>query len=173
MVFSLLAFFISVLMVDLALPIFGSLIDRDLTSSLFQDPDMLFVFVGIAVLIGFLSGGYPSFIISSFHPIQILKGTLRIGSKSSAFFRNSLVVVQFVVSIILIVCTIVIHNQLSYIRNRNLGFDKDQIITVLTMDRNLERNTEPLKKELMNYPRNSGSLRFPRLAFNNTKILYG
>jgi putative ABC transport system permease protein len=152
MVFSLLALMISVLMVDLALPVFGSLIDRDLTSSLFLDLDILFVFLGIAVLIGFLSGGYPAFIISSFHPIQILKGTLRIGSKSSVFFRNSLVVVQFVVSIILIVCTFVIHNQLSYIRNRNLGFDKEQIVTVYTMDRNLERNTEPLKKELMNNP---------------------
>jgi putative ABC transport system permease protein len=152
MVFSLLALMISVLLVDLALPVFGSLIDRNLTSSLFLDLDMLFVFLGIAVLIGFLSGSYPSFIISSFHPIQILKGTLRIGSKSSVFFRNSLVVVQFVVSIVLIVCTIVIHNQLSYIKNRNLGFDKEQIITVYTMDRNLERNTEPLKQELMNYP---------------------
>jgi len=151
-VFSLLALMISVLMVDLALPVFGSLIDRNLTSSLFLDLDILFVFLGIAVLIGFLSGAYPAFIISSFHPIQIFKGTLRIGSKSSIFFRNSLVVVQFIVSIILIVCTFVIHNQLSYIRNRNLGFDKEQIVTVYTMDRNLERNTEPLKKELMNNP---------------------
>ncbi len=152
MVFSLLALMISVLMVDLALPAFGSLIDRNLTSSLFLDPDILFAFLGLAILIGFLSGGYPAFIISSFHPIQILKGTLRIGSKSSVFFRNSLVVVQFVVSIILIVCTFVIHNQLSYIRNRNLGFDKEQIVTVYTMDRNLKRNSEILKKELMNNP---------------------
>jgi len=152
MVFSLLALTISVLMVDLALPVFGSLIDRDLTSSLFLDLDILFVFLGLAVLIGVLSGGYPSFIISSFHPIQILKGTLRIGSTSSVFFRNSLVVVQFVVSIILIICTFVIHNQLNFIRNRDLGFDKDQIITVYTMDRNLKRNSEILKQELMNNP---------------------
>jgi len=152
MAFSLLAFFISVLTVDLALPVFGSLIDRNLISSLFLDLHILFTFLGIAVLIGFLSGGYPAIIISSFHPIQILKGTLRIGSKSSAFFRNSLVVVQFVVSIILIICTFVIHNQLSYIRNRNLGFDKEQIVTVYTMDRNLKMNSEILKRELMNNP---------------------
>ena len=152
MFFSLLALMISVLMVDLALPAFGALIDRNLTSSLFLNPDILFVFLGIAVLVGLLSGGYPAFIISSFHPIQIIKGTLRIGSKSSAVFRNSLVIAQFVVSIILIVCTFVIHNQLSYIRNRNLGFDKGQIVSVYTMDRNLERNTDPLKKELLNIP---------------------
>ncbi len=156
MVFSLFAFIISVLIVDLVRPAFGALIDRNLTSSLFLDLDILFFFLGIAVLIGFLSGGYPAFIISSFHPNQILKGRLKIGSKSSVFFRNSLVVAQFVVSIILIVCTFVIHNQLSFIRNRNLGFDKEQIVTVYTMDRNLERNTEPLKRELMNTPRITG-----------------
>ena len=151
-VFSILALMISFLLVDLALPAFGSLIERNLTLSLLQDLDILLVFLGIAVFIGVLSGSYPAFFISSFRPIQIIKGTLRIGSKSSAVFRNSLVVVQFVVSIILIVCTFVIHNQLSYIRNRNLGFDKEQIVTVYTMDRNLEGNPEPLKKELLQNP---------------------
>jgi putative ABC transport system permease protein len=61
-------------------------------------------------------------------------------------------VVQFVVSIILIVCTFVIHSQLGYIRNRNLGFDREQIVTIYTMDRNLKSNPEPLKKELLKNP---------------------
>jgi len=152
MVFSILAFMISLLLVDLVLPAFSSLIERELPLSLFQNLDMLLVFLGISVFIGLLSGSYPAFFISSFHPIQIIKGTLRIGTKSSAVFRNSLFVAQFIVSIILIVCTFVIHGQLSYIKNKNLGFDKEQIIAVYTMDRNLGRNTEPLKKELLKNP---------------------
>jgi len=152
MVFSILALMISFLLVGLVLPAFGYLIERNLTLNLFQDLDMLLVFLGIAIFIGLLSGSYPAFFISSFHPIQIIKGTLRIGSKSSAVFRNSLVVVQFVVSIVLIVCTFVIHNQVSFIRNRNLGFDKEQMITVYTMDRNLKRNSESLKRELLKNP---------------------
>jgi len=152
MVFSTLAIMIAFLLVELVLPAFGYLIERNLTLNLFQDPDMLLVFLGIAVFIGLFSGSYPAFFISSFNPIQIIKGTLRVGSKSSSVFRNSLVVVQFVVSIILIVCTFVIYNQLSYIRNRNLGFDKEQIVTVYTMDINLKRNIEPLKKELLKNP---------------------
>ena len=152
MVFSTLALMISALLVGLVLPAFGYLIERNLTLSLFKDLDMLLVFLGIAVFIGLISGSYPAFFISSFNPIQIIKGTLRIGSKNSSAFRNSLVVVQFVVSIILIVCTFVIYNQLSYIRNRNLGFDKEQIVTVYTMDINLKRNIEPLKKELLKNP---------------------
>jgi putative ABC transport system permease protein len=117
-----------------------------------MNPEILFVYLGFSVLIGFLSGSYPAFIISSFHPIQILKGRLKIGSKGSVVFRDSLVVVQFVISIILIICTLVIHNQLSFIRNRDLGFDKDQIITIYTMDRNIEQNSEIFKKELMDHP---------------------
>ncbi len=152
MVFSILALMISFLLVGLVLSAFGYLIERNLTLNLFQDLDMLLVFLGIAIFIGLLSGSYPAFFISSFHPIQIIKGTLRIGSKSSAVFRNSLVVVQFVVSIVLIVCTFVIHNQLSFIRNRNLGFDKEQMVTVYTMDRNLKRNPESLKRELLKNP---------------------
>lgn len=152
MVFSILALMISFLLVGLVLPAFGYLIERNLTLSLFQDLDILLVFLGIAVFIGLFSGSYPAFFISSFHPLQIIKGTLRIGSKSSAVFRNSLVVVQFVVSIVLIVCTFVIHNQLSFIRNRNLGFDKEQMVTVYTMDRNLKKNPESLKRELLKNP---------------------
>ena len=151
-VFSVLALMISLLLVDLVLAVFGTLLGKNLTLSLFQDLGMLLIFLGSAILIGFLSGSYPAFFISSFRPIQIIKGTLRIGSKGSAVFRNSLVIIQFVVSIILIVCTFVIHNQLSYIRNRNLGFDKEQIVTIYTMDRNLEENPEPLKKELLRNP---------------------
>jgi putative ABC transport system permease protein len=154
--FSVLALMISFLLVDLVLSGFCSLIERNLTLSLSQDLNMVLVFLGLAVFIGFLSGSYPAFFISSFHPIKVIKGTLIIGSKSSAVFRNSLVVVQFAVSIILIVCTFVIHNQLSYIRNRNLGFDREQIVTVYTMDENLKRNPEPLKKELLKNPGISG-----------------
>jgi len=152
LVFSSLALMISFLLVDLVWLPFGSLIGRKLTLNPFQNLDMVLIFIGIAIIIGFLSGSYPAFFTSSFQPIQIIKGTQKIGSKSSAVFRNSLVVVQFVVSTILIICTFVIHNQLSYIRNRNLGFDKDQIITVYTLDGNLQRNPEPFKEGLLEYP---------------------
>jgi len=150
--FSILALLISFILVDLMWPAFGSLIGRELMSNPFQNLDMVLIFLGAAVIIGFFSGSYPAFLISSFQPIQIIKGTLRIGSRSSALFRNSLVVVQFAVSIILIICTFMIQSQLNYIRNRNLGFDRDQIITIYTLDGNLKRNPGPFKEELLEYP---------------------
>ncbi|MDH4218919.1 MAG: ABC transporter permease [Candidatus Aminicenantes bacterium] len=152
LIFSILALLISLLAVDLVLPVFSSMIERDLTLNLFHNLDLLLIFLSITIFAGLLSGSYPAFLVSSFQPIQIIKGTLIIGTKSSAVFRNSLVVVQFVVSIILLVCTFVIHNQLNYIRNRDLGFDKEQIVTFYTMDMNLKRNPEPFKKELLKNP---------------------
>lgn len=156
MVFAILALAISFLLVELVAAALASSFEMNVTLSLFRNLDMVWAFLGITILIGFVSGSYPAFFVSSFHPLQIIKGTLRIGSKSSPLLRNSLVVVQFIVSIIIIICTFVIHNQLSYISNKNLGFDKEQIITVYTMDIDLKRNIEPLKKELLESPEITG-----------------
>lgn len=152
MVFSLLALVIAFLLADCLLPVFSSLMDRNFTLNFFQNLEMLWVFLGTAVFIGFFSGSYPAFFLSSFLPIRVIKGTLRISSKGSAVFRGSLVVTQFVVSIILIICTFVIHDQLNYIKNRDLGFEKEQIITLYTMDENLKRNPDYLKTELLKNP---------------------
>jgi putative ABC transport system permease protein len=126
--------------------------ERDLTLDLLNNLDLLFIFLSITFFMGLLSGSYPAFLVSSFQPAQIIKGNLKIGSKKSAVFRNSLVVVQFAISIILLIGTFVIHEQLHYIHNKNLGFDKEQIITVYTMDQNLKRNPESFKMELLKNP---------------------
>ena len=150
--FAVLAYGISLLVVGLVLPAFNSLIERDLSLDLVGNLGWLLAFFCAAVLVGFLSGSYPAFLVSSFQPLQIIKRTMRIGSKSSAVFRNSLVVTQFVVSIGLLVCTFVIHDQLDYIRNKDLGFGRDEIVTVYTMDMALKRNPEPFKQELLKNP---------------------
>jgi putative ABC transport system permease protein len=150
--FSILALLISFILVELIWMPFGSLIGRESMPNPFMNLDMVLVFIVIAIIVGFFSGSYPAFFVSSFQPIQIIKGNLKIGSKSSGIFRNSLVVIQFVVSIILIVCAFVIHKQLDYIKNRNLGFAKDQIISLYTLDGDLKKNPEPFKEELMRSP---------------------
>lgn len=146
---SFIALLISFFMIDLFWNPFGSLIGRDLMPNPFRDPSLLLPLLGIGVIVGFFSGSYPALLVSSFQPIQIIKGTLKVGSKNSALFRNLLIVAQFIVSIILLACTFVIHKQLDFIRNRDLGFDKDQIITVYTLDGALKKNPQPLKEELL------------------------
>jgi putative ABC transport system permease protein len=150
--FSFLALLVSLLIVDLFLPVLSSLLEKGLTLNLLQNLDLLLIFLSITVFVGLFSGSYPAFLVSSFQPIQIIKGTMKIGSRSSSLFRNSLVVIQFVVSIILLVCTFVIHKQLNYISTRDIGFDREQIVTIYTMDMNLKRNPEPFKNKLLEDP---------------------
>ncbi len=173
LIFSVIAFLISLVMVDLALPIFNSLMERDLTLDLLSNLDMLFIFLSITFFMGLLSGSYPAFLVSSFQPAQIIKGKLKIGSKKSTVFRNSLVVVQFAVSMVLLFSTFVIHNQLHYIHNKKLGFDKEQVITVYTMDQNLKRDPESFERELLQNPNILGvsaSLDLPTTIRRSTNV---
>ncbi|WP_277484857.1 ABC transporter permease [Catalinimonas alkaloidigena] len=83
----------------------------------------------LGVLVGILAGSYPAFYLTKFRPVEVLRGRLAGGSKNT-WLRNSLVVFQFVVSIVLIVCTIMVYEQLQFIRNKDLGFDKENIIVL-------------------------------------------
>lgn len=114
---------LAVLIVVLTLPLFNLLADKDLALHL-SDLGML---ASIALISGILSGIYPSLILSGFQPIKVLKGNFGIPS-GNLIFRNGLVVVQFVVSIILLIGTVVVYNQLQFIKNRSLGFDKENLL---------------------------------------------
>ncbi|MDG1277262.1 MAG: ABC transporter permease [Algoriphagus sp.] len=125
---SSISFLIAVPLVSLLLPFFNDLAGRELTVPFSQ-----FTFYGILIIgaigTGLLAGIYPAFFLSGFKPISILKGKVSMGMRSG-MVRSSLVVFQFAISIILIIATIVVFNQLDYIQNKKIGFNKDQIITV-------------------------------------------
>lgn len=95
--------------------------------------DLLFIgyCLALIILIGFIAGIYPAIILSGFNPVEILKGKLNVGNKAG-LFRKSLITGQFVTSIGMIVCTIVIGDQLNYLQNKNLGYQKDQVVIVPT-----------------------------------------
>lgn len=127
MLISVISLLFAVLLVILALPSFNQLTEKNL--ALTPEADLVFKLLAIATLIGLLAGAYPAFYLSSFKPIQSLKGTFKAGAKS-ILFRNSLVVVQFAVTILLIVATGIVFQQLQFIRNQNLGFDRENILYV-------------------------------------------
>lgn len=115
--------------VALILPWFNDLAGRPLALPQVLDPVTVVLIVLIVVLIGVLAGLYPAFFIASFTPLSVLKGKLR-GSKTGINLRNALVVIQFAISIILISATLIVFNQMEYMQNKPLGFEKENIVVV-------------------------------------------
>lgn len=111
------------------LPQFNVLASKVLTINQLFSPAFIAIIVGVLVAVGFLAGSYPAFYLSKFKPVEVLKGKLNLGLKSGGL-RSVLVVLQFSVSIIMIIGTSIVFQQLSYIQNKKLGFDKDQILMV-------------------------------------------
>ncbi len=123
----LIAFFITVLIITLILPFFNNLTGKVISEGLFSNYTSIFMLLGISLAIGVLAGIYPSMVLSSFKPIKVLKGNFSTGSKG-VLLRKSLVVIQFTISIALITGTIIIYNQMEYMRNQELGFNKEHLL---------------------------------------------
>jgi putative ABC transport system permease protein len=120
--------FVSVLLLKLLVPQFNILIDKQLELRLF-DPVHLLTLVGITLVCGIVAGWYPSFYLSSFRPVEVLKGA-RITKGSAAFIRKGLVAAQFVVSIVFIISTIIVYQQIQHVKARDLGYDKENLVKI-------------------------------------------
>jgi putative ABC transport system permease protein len=124
---SVMSFVIGVVIAWVTVPMFNSLAVKDLSLP-FDSAIFWVVLVGASLMIGILAGFYPAFFLSSFRPAAILKGSSAATGKS--FLRNGMVVLQFAISILLIIGTITVNRQLSFIQNKRIGFDRSQIIIV-------------------------------------------
>jgi putative ABC transport system permease protein len=116
----------------LSMPGFNFLAGKELSMASLIDPLFIGVAFGMMTLVALLAGSYPALYLTSFNPVEVLKGKLRAGMKTKGV-RSTLVVVQFSVSIFLIAATLVVFQQLSFMQNRNLGMDKNNVITVQNM----------------------------------------
>lgn len=147
---------------------FSSITGKVLSFNIFEQPWILGMIIGLTLFVGILSGSYPAFYLTKFKPIEVLKNFGRSGNKNS-FFRNSLVVLQFAISTGLIVCTLLVYKQMSFISDKNLGFDKENVI-VIENGRQLGNNQQAFKNRLLN---NSEVLsvsyaqRIPSVTFNS------
>ena len=152
-IFSFAALLIAVILVNIFMPEFRNLIERNLSFNIVNNINLISGLVIIALFTGVISGVYPALFLSALKPISIIKGNLSKGSKQAAGFRNILVILQFVITIILVISCIVIFNQLNFIKNKNLGFDKENILVIRLGNKNLQQNYEPFKNELLKNPR--------------------
>jgi putative ABC transport system permease protein len=144
---SILSCIIALIVVDFTLPLFRSISGIDLRIDYAQNFWLIPVLVGLAVFVGLVAGSYPAFFLSAFQTTRVLKGEYKAG-KAGNRFRSVLVIVQFTISIALIVGTIVVFNQLNFMKNRRLGFQKDQVVVVPVSDESTLSSLKPIKEEL-------------------------
>lgn len=147
-VIAIISVIFALLFVEVALPAFNTLAGKNLSISYF-DYFTLPVLFGFAIVVGIISGSYPAFVLSSFRPVNILKGKFS-ASKTGILTRKGLVIFQFFLSILLISFTLLIYSQLNYLQNKNLGFYKENILVIRS--NLLPNNRESIKQELLKIP---------------------
>ena len=143
------AYIFSILLVVLFLHEFNFLTGKELVIKPFE-PFFLLLSIFVVVFTGFLAGSYPALFLSSFSPVQVLKGNLKLGFGNLAT-RKGLVVFQFAISIVITACTLIVMNQISFIRNSNLGFDKENLLCI-QMTGETNNKFDVLKNELLRNP---------------------
>jgi putative ABC transport system permease protein len=137
-------------LLQLLMPAYSQLLGYALPS-FWKDPMLYAFLLSIIIVIGFLAGAYPAFLLSSFSPIQSLKGKMNIGNQG-AFFRKALVVFQFVISVLLIISITIISTQMSYVRNTDLGFSKERTMLVRIDNNDIGKTRVQFKNSVENDP---------------------
>lgn len=148
LLYSLMAMALAVVLLRLSLPFFNSIIGRDLSLNFFRTPWLVLAFLGLAVLVGVLAGSYPAFFLSSFQPVKVLKGFLKVGSSNSRF-RRVLVVFQFTISIALILGTLIIYKQIMFMKNTSVGFNKEHVVVIPGMNEEVRKSYRSIRGELL------------------------
>jgi putative ABC transport system permease protein len=155
---------LALLLTSILLPQFNQLADKSLTLDRHTLSWLLPSLLLIVVVVGALSGAYPAFFLSSFRPVEVLKGKLTSGFKGSAL-RSTLVVFQFSISLFLIIGTLVVYRQLHYIQSKDLGFDRDRMLNITSVDALPDPGL--LKQEVRSLPGVTGATLSSFLPTNN------
>jgi len=159
---------IAIVLVFLLTPSFNQLIGKNLAFGLLDTPAGIFSLLAIIIIVGISAGFYPAFVLASFNPVEVLKGTLNPGSISKRL-RGILVVFQFFVSIVIIIGSIIVYNQLNFMTKKDLGFEKENLVIIRRPDV-FYRQTASFRDQLLEIPGISNvgfSRQVPGTNFNN------
>ena len=144
----LIAFLLSIALSALFLPMFNQLSGKIISAGIFSNFGNIGILFLLSIIIGFMAGSYPALVLSSFKPVVVLKGRFTSGMKGS-LLRKGLVVAQFAISIALIIGTIIVYSQMQFMRNQELGFNKDQMMIINT---NGDPASEAFKQSIASIP---------------------
>ena len=148
---SFIGLIIALILIEIVIPGYNNLIGRKISLYGISAWWLIFGIPLFILIVGVLAGSYPSFYLSSFQPLKVIKGIFTSGSGKSGL-RNTLVIFQFIISIVLIICTGTIYNQLNYIRNKEPGFDKENIVILPLVSDETRGNNEIIKTAFKSIP---------------------
>ena len=151
LIYSFLALSLALLVVRLALPHFSSIAGINLHLDYINTTWLIPGLLGITIFVGILAGSYPALFLSAFRPAEILRGNTKKGKKGSGL-RDILVILQFTISIILISGTLIVLNQINYMKTINPGFDKEHVVVLPVLDNSIRESIESIKAELRTNP---------------------
>jgi putative ABC transport system permease protein len=141
------AFVLSLLLARFALPIFNQIADKQM-EILWNSPVFWIVSIGFIIATAFIAGSYPAFYLSSFKPVTVLKGTFKAG-RNAAIPRKVLVVLQFTVSVTLIIGTVIVYQQIQFAKNRPVGYSRANLVNIYTSNPNIHNHFEAVKDDLI------------------------
>ncbi|HEU5052021.1 MAG TPA: ABC transporter permease [Hanamia sp.] len=147
LIMALISALVAIGIVYLALPAFNSLVEKQLFVGI-SNPVHIVALLAIALICGLIAGSYPAFYLSSFNPVTVLKGLKIKSSGSAGFIRKGLVIVQFSISIVLIISTIIVYQQIHHVKNRDLGYNKQNLI-YLQLQGNMKQHFNAIKNDLL------------------------
>jgi len=150
MAFTFISLIISIILIILLLPIFNHLAGKSFNLQVIYSPVVIISLLAVMIIVGIFGGSYPAFFLSRFSPVTVLKGEITPGSAGS-LFRKILVVIQFTVSVIMIICTLIVFTQLNYLKTMDQGFDQKNVIS-LQLNGPMSRKYPVLKQGLLENP---------------------
>ncbi|MFN8346346.1 MAG: ABC transporter permease [Spirosomataceae bacterium] len=153
-VITLLSLLLSFLLIAVLMPVFNDLSGKDFTFGTIFQPVTLISILSIVVIVGLLGGSYPAFYLAKFNPLTVLKGNLAKAS-TNAPLRQSLVVVQFTISMVMLISTWVVYDQLNFMKNKDLGYSKDRVLVINMppINRDGRNEIKLMKSEFLKNPK--------------------
>ncbi len=140
------AFLLALVLTELSLPFYNSIVNKKLSID-YANPSLWLIGIGIILITGIVAGSYPAFYLSSFNPVKVLKGKIQVG-KSGSNPRKVLVVLQFGFSILLIITTVVIYKQIQFVKARDIGYNKENLLLIWTTSE-IETKFQTIREELI------------------------
>lgn len=150
-VIAMIALVASLILIYALLPAFNTLSNKQLPYAYVLQTPVILSLLGIVFFVGLVGGSYPAFYLSGFSPVSVLKGKMA-ARGGSVVLRKGLVIVQFAISIFMLISTLVVFDQLNYLRNKDLGFDKSRVVRLDVVDRDMQQKNDVLMERLRQIP---------------------